>query len=174
MSYVKAGVLGGIILFLWSMISWMLLPWHNLTLNQFKDEKIMVQTIRANVPKSGMYLMPGNMEIQNETPKPPMVFASVRAEGMTDSMTIPMVISLITQIVAATLVAWLLSRTRGLTYLQRVFFTVVVALVAGIIVEVPYWNWFGFDPNFVLVAFADLLIGWFLAGLVIARFYRVE
>jgi hypothetical protein len=33
----------------------------------------------------------------------------------------------------------------------------------------PYWNWWYFGTAYTLVAFADLVIGWLAAGLVLAR-----
>lgn len=174
-TYIKAGLLGGIILFVWSFISWMLLPWHTVTLNNFKDEKVVAESISANVSQSGMYLMPAHMDKQqanSDTTKRPFVFASVRTEGMPVSMNISMLLSLITQVIAAIFVAWLLSKTRGLNYYQRVVFVVIFALAAGVVTEIPYWNWFGFDPYYTLVSIADLLIGWFFAGLVLARYHR--
>jgi hypothetical protein len=37
------------------------------------------------------------------------------------------------------------------------------------VTHVPYWNWWSFPEEYTLVAMADLAVGWFLAGLVIAR-----
>ncbi len=184
---IKGGVLGGIILFIWGAVSWMLLPWHMETLHTFKNESMVTQAIQANADISGVYFSPlmpkdqaKNAAINSHTVKEatsstattasntPHIFASIRLDGMANSMTHHVVISFITQLIAAFFVAWLLLRTTGLSYIGRLVFVIVFALAAGTITHIPYWNWFGFDAHYTLVEMADLLIGWFLAGLVMA------
>jgi hypothetical protein len=55
------------------------------------------------------------------------------------------------------------------SYWHRVGFLVVVAVTAGVICHVSDWNWWGFSAGYTAVAFADLIIGWTLAGMVIAK-----
>lgn len=180
----KAGLLGAVVLFVWGYVSWMVLPWHKTTMHTFKDSTAVSQTIKANADVSGMYFLT-NMEEKEKTAtttgtssnatateksSEPSMFASVRLEGSShDNMTQSLVKCFITQLLAALLVSWLLLRTNGLSYFKRVIFIVVFALAAGIIANVPNWNWFGFDTQYTLVEFADLLIGWFLAGLIMAK-----
>lgn len=170
---IKGGVVAGIVLFIWSALSWMVLPWHKTTLNSFKDEKALVEVIKANVTKSGIYFLPmKEMEVTEQKSASPLVFASVHLEGMPASMAKPMIIGLIGQIIAAMLVGWLLLCTSGLSYLQRVGFVLIFAIAGSIIADLPNWNWFAFDTNYTLVLAADMLIGWFLAGLVLAKFCK--
>ena len=165
---IKAGIVGGIILFIWYAVSWMVLPWHASTLNGFKDEKAVSEVIIANAPQSGIYLLPSaQMSSQEQSPEMVM-FASVHQVG-TQSMMMQGAVSLVTQIISALLVAWLLCKTAGLGYAGRVGFVVVFALAASFVSHVPYWNWFYFNSQFTLVQVADLLVGWFLAGLVMAK-----
>jgi hypothetical protein len=162
------GILGGIVLFLWGYFSWMALPWHKTTFQNFKDEAAVTQVMQKNTYASGIYLTPSKMQQPSATP---IIFASVYQPGMT-SMTHALVISFVTQLVAALLVSWLLIQTIGLGYVGRVAFVVIFALAAAIVTEIPYWNWFRFDTTYTLVTVADLLIGWFFAGLIIAGIAR--
>src|SRR5437867_7468408 len=52
------GLIGGMVLFAWGVVSWMLLPWHLATLEKFKDEAKVAQALTANATKSGVYLLP--------------------------------------------------------------------------------------------------------------------
>ena len=52
------GLIGGLVLFAWGVVSWMLLPWHLATLEKFKDEDKVAQALTANATKSGVYLLP--------------------------------------------------------------------------------------------------------------------
>jgi len=173
---IKAGILGGITVFIWSCISWMVLPWHMTTLHNFKDEKSVAQQIQANSPSSGMYVLPqmdnkGQL-VNKDLMQGPMVFAAVRLGPVPTTMYLQMAIGVLTQIIAAFFVAWLLFRTQGLNYFSRVIFVVIVAFAAGIMTDVCYWNWFGFDMQYTLVEIADLIVGWFFGGLIIAAFGR--
>lgn len=168
-----ASVLGAIVLFLWGYASWMVLPWHHSTLKTFKDDVAVSQVIKANVSESGVYISPvmnpNNADIAGKT----LIFTNIDVNGMpSNSMTMPMIISFITQLIAAFLVTWLLANTAGMGYLRRVAFVVVFALAASIVTNVPAWNWFKFDTHFTLVAMADLVIGWFLAGIFIAALVK--
>jgi hypothetical protein len=167
---IKGGIVAGIILFIWSALSWMVLPWHKATLNTFKNEKAVVEVMKTNATQSGIYFLPmQSMEgVEQEATAQPLVFSSVKLEGMPGSMAKPMAFGLIGDIIAAMLVGWILLQTRGLGYIRRVGVVVTFALAASIVAHLPNWNWFAFDTNYTLVLVADTLIGWFLAGLVLA------
>lgn len=161
----KVGIMGGIVLFIWSFISWMVLPWHATTSQVFQSEVAVSQAITANAPVSGIYILPA---VKGETAGP-MVFASVNLGGAPSSMTMSLGVSLLAEIIAATLVAWLLMKTNKLNYLNKVAFVVAVAVVAILVKDLSAWNWMGFDTHYTLVMMADTLVGWFLAGLVMAK-----
>src|SRR5207302_1821721 len=55
---VLGSVLGAIVLFVWSAIAWMLIPWPGEPLRAFTNEDAVAQAIKANAPRSGNYLLP--------------------------------------------------------------------------------------------------------------------
>jgi len=178
------GVLGGLALFIGGMISWMALPWHAMTFEKFKDEAAVAQAISANAGNSGIYFLPnphkqdpGLTEAQRKAAEEdgikrmmegPFMFASVSPRGARPMGTM-MGIGLATQILAALMATWLLLQTTGLTFWKRVGFLVTLGLTAGVITNLQHWNWWNFSTAYTAVCFGDLLIGWFLAGLVIAK-----
>jgi hypothetical protein len=168
--YVKSGMLAGIVLFFWGAFSWMVLPWHGGTLHQFTDSKAVVSALTANAKQSGIYVT--GMDMGKEGTQQAFAFASVHLEGMPSSMVPAMIISLLIQAAAAIIVAYMLNKTSGLTYIKRVKFVFLFGLAAALVTYLPYWNWFRFDITYTVVMMADLLIGWLLAGLVLARFNR--
>jgi hypothetical protein len=87
-------------------------------------------------------------------------------------MAAPLLINFLAQVVAAILMAWLLSRAHRSSYIGRVGFVLIVAFIACIIKDVPAWNWLGFDRQYTMVMMGDTLIGWFFAGLVLAKYIR--
>lgn len=170
-SCILSAILGAIVLFMWGYVSWMVLPWHSMAMHSFKDEKAVTQTIQNNIDQSGVYSIPAvQTKASGEMPTGPMIFTSVSLKGMPASMTMPLIISFVTQLIGTLLVAWMLSKTAGIGYIRRLGFVFVFALAAAVVTQLPAWNWFGFDTMFTLVSMADLIIGWLLAGIVMAVF----
>lgn len=169
---IKAGLIAGIVMFIWSVVSWMFLSWHMTTIHSFKNEQAVAEVITSNAPHSGIYFMPTMGKSETATSEEqihqPMIFTAVRSEGMS-SMTLPMLTGLLTQIIAAFFVALLLLQANALGYMGRLMFVMVFAVAASLVTNVPYWNWFGFETQYTLMMSADLLIGWFFGGLVLAK-----
>ncbi len=168
-TYIKKGFLAGLVLFFWGAFSWMVLPWHGATLHSFINGPAVASGLEANVLQSGIYVTPMGMDSSQDKAHQAYIFASVHLQGMPSSMIPALIISLLIQMVAAILVAYMLSKTTGLTYFKRVKFVGFFGLAAGIVTYLPLWNWFCFDASYTFVMMADLLIGWILAGLVLAK-----
>jgi hypothetical protein len=184
-SMMTSAVVGGIIVFVWGMLSWMILPWHKHSMMKFEHEESVAQVISANAKASGLYVLPnsfhhkeGMTREENEHQKMkamqmmehgPFMLASIRVEGMNYKSPAPYIVSLIIQIVSAFLITWLLLKTKGLSYMKQVGFITIVGLVAAILGYLPGWNWWGFPLCYTIVGMLDIIIGWFLAGLAIAK-----
>ena len=54
----KCGLIGGVILFIWSAASWMLFPMYTNQFHTFSNEESVQSTISANAPVSGLYTVP--------------------------------------------------------------------------------------------------------------------
>jgi hypothetical protein len=168
---IQGGVLGGIVLFIWSAISWMALPFHNQNLKSFSNEILVESALKASLDKDqgGIYILPNphkNEAAKKETGL--FAFVAVSPQGW-GNMGLRMLIAFLFNVLGAAVVTGLLLKTGGMKYWGRVGFTVLFALAAGVVCRLPEWNWWGFSAGFVLMEFMDLLVGWFLAGLVIAK-----
>lgn len=162
------GLLGGLILFIWGAVSWMVLPWHMQTLHSFKNEAAIIQAVKTNATESGIYFLPlQRMGAQPSQMQGPLVFASVKQEGM-NSMVPSLIKGLIAAFIAAFLVTWMVMQAVNLGYFGRLIFVIIFALAGSVLTHFEYWNWFYFASDFTLVEIVDVLIGWFLAGLIIA------
>jgi len=175
---VKCAIVGGLVLFLWGMVSWAILPWHKMHMHKFQDEGRVARVISDNAPESGIYVLPNMMhlekdsqammEAQDNMRQGPFIFASVCLNGKDPDMAIPLVKGLIIKIVAAFLVTWLLLQTK-MKYNRRVGFVTMVGVVIALMGTLPYWIWFGFPVGFTIACIFEIVFGWFLAGLVIAK-----
>ena len=184
----KGGIAGGVLVFFWGAFSWMVLPWHNATLLKFQDEAAVTQVVESATLGSGIYVLPNShsgtgslsaeeraavmSEAQERMKRGPLVFMSVMREGADPEMKSQLLSNLIVNVLAAALFTWLLLQASIANYWRRVVFVVVAALTAGLICHMPHWIWWGFSNSYTAVAIADLMVTWFLAGLLMARFAK--
>lgn len=174
-------ILGSIILFVWSAIAWMVIPWPGDPLRAFTNEDAVEQAIVANAPQSGNYLLPNphrkgiTSEQQQKSGermfRGPMMFASVRLEPF-GSMAKPLVIQFLTQFIVALLATFLLLQTGGLSYKGRVIFLTVIGVIIFVGGHVDEWNWWSFSNAYMLMQLGAIIIGWFLASLVMSAVVR--
>ena len=160
-------LLCSLVLFVWGFVSWTILPWHNTVANKFKSEAAVAEVLKQNAPRAGIYYLPFAQEDQK--PGETAAFVNVLPRGLLTGMEGMMGKAVIGQFVAALLVILLLRTTSNLGYAGRVAFVGLVGVVIGFASHFPYWNWFGFSTEYVLVIIADSAIAWTLAGLVMAR-----
>jgi hypothetical protein len=72
-------------------------------------------------------------------------------------------------VLAAALVTFILCQFKEGGFGCRVGVALFFGLFSVLTVIVPNWTWWGFGNAFTLVSIADMLIGWTLAGLVLAK-----
>lgn len=185
-SLFKCAAIGGLIVFIWGMLSWMVFPWHKNCFQKFVDEKSVAQVIQQNAPADGIYILPNTMGYTDQTSKEqissgmellekgPFVFASVRKQGVGRITAKPFILNLVTQMIGAWIVAWMLMQAKGLKFKKQVAFVTLFGLGVGVLSQLPDWNWRGFSCCYVLVHLFDYIVGWFLAGLAIAKLNKAK
>jgi hypothetical protein len=180
-------LLGGIVLFVWSAIAWIVIPWPGEPLRAFTSEDAVIQAVKANAPRSGNYLLPiepkrtpgmtdeqykaAGQAAMDRMTRGPMIFSVVRLEPM-GSTTRPLVIQFLTQLVLALMASFLLLQTGRLSYKGRVVFLTVLGVIIFVGGHVDEWNWWSFSNAYMLMQFGAIVIGWLLASFVIAAFVR--
>ena len=182
-SLILGAILGGLTAFVWSAISWSILPWHLKQLRSFQREDEVIAIIASHAPESGNYLLPTGppqeglnaeqkkaaQEIRTQKMQQgPLVFAAIRKEGF-GSFPKVLLTQLLCQMFAALLLTWMLLQTTGLSYARRVAFLATAGLAASVIADLPNWNWWAFSDAYTAVNLIDYTLTWFLAGLVIAK-----
>lgn len=179
-THLKAAIIGGLIVFIWGIFSWMVFPWHQSSLKRFSSESSVASAIRNNAPESGVYILPNTFSYNDSTSssemsrgmemmeRGPFVFASVRTNGMGPMTLKPFVFSLVLQIIGAFIVTWMLMQTK-LPFKRQVAFVTLFGVGVAILGQLPDWNWWGFSGCYIATTMLDLVIGWFLAGFAIAK-----
>jgi hypothetical protein len=182
-SLILGTILGGLMAFVWSSISWELIGWHEKTMVAFHNEDEVSAVIASHAGQDGTYILPSTPPTAGMTPEQkknvmaaviqkmqtgPIMVAGVRRGGF-GSYSRTLIIQLLSLMAAAFLLTWLLLQTSGLSYARRVAFLAIVGLAASVIVDLPNWNWWGFSGAYTAVNLADSMLTWLVAGLVIAK-----
>ena len=177
-----ASILGGIALFIWGGLSHMVLGLGEIGIKELPNEEPVLSALKTNIPESGFYFFPGMGRADGMTKEQQQATQDKRMAAGPSGIMIynpggelamsptKLITELITDIICAFLAGWLLIRAFAslIGFGQRVAFVAVTGLLAGIAVEVPYWNWYCFPTNYMLAAMADQVIGFTLVGMVLA------
>lgn len=182
-SLVLGTLLGGLVAFVWSTVSWEVLGWHEKTMVKFQNDEEVSAVIASHAPVDGTYILPGAPSTEGMSAeqkktvqaaliarmqKGPIMVAAVRRGGF-GSFAKGLIIQVLSLLAAAFLLTWLVLQTSGLSYGRKVLFLAVVGLAASVIVDLPNWNWWGFSGAFTAVNLADSTLTWLVAGLAIAK-----
>lgn len=183
-SLILGGLLGGLVAFAWNAFSWSVLPFHASTLRPFRDQAAVTRVLQDEAPASGIYALPSpdldrpglskaekkaaRDSMMARSQRGPNAFVAIRLGKLT-SVGMRMGRALVISILGALLLTWIVLQTAAIGFVGRMRVVATAALTAGVIAELPNWNWWGFSTGYTVANLADLVIGWFLAGLVIAR-----
>jgi hypothetical protein len=176
----KGAVLGGFVAFLWVNISWMILPWHGHTISNLENEAPVAQALKEHVPKEGLYILPWSKDhspeayekLNDKTEQGPYAFMVVLPQGFKKNMPQMMIFGLLSNIFIAFLLTLLLSKTKGLTYFQKVGFIKIAAVAGALVVIIPNLIWWQFPLKYTLVTIVDTAFTWGFAGLAIAKIVK--
>lgn len=183
-----AGLVGGLVMFLWGFVSHMLLPVGTMGFTQMPVNSPLLEAMKQNLPAEGLYAFPGLEVGRKQTEAEDAVWAGKYKMGPnglllyhpvgTDPISPQrLAIQLLTDIFGAMLLAYLLVAIAGSTGVQVPLVKLLrIAVAAGLFswasIEIAYWNWYGFPCAFVLAELIDQLAGWTLATLAMAWLWR--
>lgn len=184
-----AAVLGGIAMFMWEGLAHEVLPLGEAGISGLDNEAAVVANLKENVKHPGFYIFPGGEMLQpgltsahkEEVKKKVMAqwlagpagIMIVHPEGFDTGSSRMLITQCLLDIVVTLLAAFLLSLATSISgYGGRLLFVSLIGLVPTISAELPYWNWYGFPSTYVLAQGTEHLIGFVVAGLVVAAFVK--
>lgn len=177
---IKCGLIGGLVLFIWGAIFWTFLPLQKNIMKSFSNESEVRSAIVDNTKGSGLYVLPNLSEYiqgssdydnaKNRMRDGPYATVAVMANGKNPNITGSLLAALIVKIVAVCLATWLLLNcSHAPTFHKSVKFITMVGVLVAIASTLPFVIWFGFPVTFAVGSIIETVIGWFLAGLIIAK-----
>ena len=104
----------------------------------------------------------------------PYAFIHLRPKGMVSDPMGDMLRGLLIEILAASLIAYVLLQLRDSTYWKRVGIATMFGVFAATVGSLLSWNYMGISAIWTVHEGLDHIACWFVTGLVIARFTRPE
>lgn len=176
-----AGILGGIVMYVWTSVAHVALPIAQIGVSGMSHEDTVLPALNAATGmKRGFYFFPFvDMNAKNAMateeaklkvePTGIVIYQPPGTSGMTPIMLIR---EFLTELVEALIAAFLLAQTGIASYLGRVGFVALTGVVSTLATNVSYWNWYGFPANYTLANMFIEIVGFLLAGFAIAAWLR--
>jgi len=179
-----AGILGGIVMFIWSFIGHDLLPLGKAGVHEIPNEDAVASALQANIgDQTGFYHFPGlgvgpdaTRQQKEEAMKKAMEKMATAPSGVviyhppgrTFNFAKALGTEFATELVEAILLVFLLAQSGIGSFIGRVGFIFIAGLVAAIATNIPYWNWYGFPTDYTGGYMLIQVVGFLCVGIVAA------
>ena len=174
-------IVGAVTIFLVSSIWHVVLPFAETGFHVLPHEEVVTVALRLGISEPGIYMFPGidpakandPVEAQKYTEKfrrGPTGLIIFQPGGSDFSFPRLLVKQFCFQLLAALVVSLLLAMSAPAipSYLQRVLFVALVAVFGSLVIDLPYWNWYGFPGNYTAEHLAEMALTWGATGFAIA------
>jgi hypothetical protein len=184
---ILTALVGSVIVFVVSSIIHMALGLGEVGIKMLPHEEVVLLAMRATIHDSGLYFFPGTasgMAPNKATPEEQKDYLARYERGprglliyQTGGTALNFPKLLLGQylfgLAGSLIVAWILVATAGsTTFATRTAIVALVGLFAGIIYDLPYWNWYGFPTNYIVAHIATGTITWAIAGIGMAAMIK--
>jgi len=173
-----ATIVGAFTMFLWGGLSHMVLL-KGAGFTRMTNEGQIVSTLRTTLPGDGLYFFPSidlrgtpsaeeraNWEAKFRAGPTGMIV--YHPSGDTPVSPKKLSVQFLSNFLAAGILAYVLSFT-AISYWRRVWLAALLGAFSLFAVSSIYWNWYGFPNAFFIAQAVDMIVGWSLAGIVIAK-----
>ena len=188
MRILLAGIVGGIVMFVWTSIAHMALPLGEAGINEIPNESAVLSAMQSSMgDKTGLYIFPGlgvskdatreqkseaMKQMQQRIAANPSGILMYHPPGRTFEFGKALAIEFSIEVLQAILVVWLLAQTRIGSFGGRVGFVLIAGILAAITTNVSYWNWYGFPGVYTVSYLLIEIVGFGLVGVTAALLLR--
>lgn len=180
MRSIVAGLIGGLVMFVWGVVAHMVLPLGEVGMRLPVAEDTVLTALPTGLgERAGVYLLPALDPSRRSDPEAvksyaaksaasPYAFVVYQPKGVDFTAMGPQIVTqwasdTLSALALAVVLGW-----AGLGFRRRLGLAAIVAVFAWLSTLVPYWNWYRFPLDFTLAALLEQLIGWLLAGAAMA------
>ena len=175
-----AGILGGIVMFVWTSIAHMALPLGEAGISEIPNESAVLGAMQSGIgDKKGLYIFPGlgvgkdatreekgeaMKQMQQRIAANPSGILMYHPPGRPFAFGKSLIIEFSTEVLQAILVMWLLAQTRIGSFAGRIGFVLIAGILASITTNISYWNWYGFPGVYTASYIVIEIVGFVLVG----------
>src|SRR5262249_51808530 len=146
---------------------------------RMSNEERIVSTLRTSLPGDGLYFFP-SIDLRGSPTREekadwearfragPTGMIIYHATGAVPVSPKKVSVQFVSHVVAAGVLAYWLSLAVA-SYWKRIGLAALFGVFGLFAISSIYWNWYGFPDAFFLAQGVDMIVGWALAGAVIAK-----
>jgi hypothetical protein len=179
-----AAILGAVIFFVWSAAVHMNPGTGQMGLSVLNEkEDTVMAALKDNVPSPGLYFYPARDMTGHATKEQQDAWAAkykagpsglllVQPKGRDPMMMMSqLVIEFLSNLLCAFIAAFILASTVG-SFARRVAIVASLGLFSWLAINISQWDWYEFPFAFVALDAISQVIGWLLAGLLMAKMIK--
>jgi hypothetical protein len=171
---ILAGLLGGVAMFVWSSVAHVALPLGQTGIKEIPNEQAVLGAMHTSLGEAhGFYFFPaagqGPDAMKQYTqklaanPSGILIYHPPGAQALTAGQ---LITEFLTELIESLLVVFLLAQTRLSSFAARLGFVVIAGVVAALVTNVSYWNWYGFPTTYTAAYMGIQIVGFLCVGLV--------
>ncbi|MEO8275877.1 MAG: hypothetical protein ABI639_06625 [Thermoanaerobaculia bacterium] len=177
-----AGLVGGLVIFFWGFLAHMVLPIGEMGYRPMPVNSPLLEAMKSNLSEPGLYYFPGKEAGRKQTKTEDVVWESKYKVGPTGLLLYHptgedhvsgkrLGIEMASDIAGALLLAYLLSALGG-SIAKKIRFSVLAGIFGWVSISLIEWNWYGYPGAWLAGELIDQIVGWGLAGAVMAVLWR--
>ena len=169
---VFAGILGGLVVFVWGVTSHMVLTIGEVGVGALPAQEQVLQVLSETVKEKRIYIFPWYEDEakMNEAyaTQPHGILALTPPEGPF-SFPQALILEALSNVVCGLFAAFLFAAAAPALggWGKRLAFGATLGAFASVAIDFSYWNWYGFPSDYFAAALVDSVVGWIFAALVI-------
>ena len=166
-----AGIVAGIALFIWSFLSHMVLGLGEAGMSGLATDSPVLMQLQQGLAQPGFYVFPFErdqlkMEHAYAT-RPHGVLIYTPSNGRPFQFAVHLIIQFVVSLVCGWIAAWIIFAAGPMSFSQRLCIVTAMGLFTGVIVFMPFWNWYGMPLGYTLAQLVEHLIDGAVLGGVI-------
>jgi hypothetical protein len=183
-----AAILGGLTLFVWLFVAHELLGLGEMGVGEIPNEAVVLSAMRGAIPEAGFYIFPGfglgpkptsaqrnaampeYMKKYEQSPHGVLIYHPPSGPFHFGTLLGREFALNVLEALLASILLW--CAAGGRNYGTRVGIVTVAGVLASISTNVEYWNWYEFPGNYVAGYMTTQIVGFVLAGFVVAAFVK--
>jgi hypothetical protein len=167
---VIAGVLAGLVVFLWGGVSHMALPLGEVGISPLPDQERLLPVLGEAMKEQRIYVFPFDENQENWAglyQRHPHGILALTPAGAPFSFGALLAWEATSNVLSGILAAFLYAAIVPAGWGRTLAFGVTLGGFVSLAVDFSYWNWYGFPTAYLAAQMIEQVVGWSLAALVL-------